>query len=275
MPLTSSTPRPPVMGAVLTAAVFALAASLATAACGTRTAGVPPLPPAPHLSMRGPAISHIQRVGVLRVASDLSYPPMEFRDGDVPRGFDIDLAALLAGALGVRVDVTDLPVADMTSEFPETIDLLLSALPAGRARGISSAPYYVSGQALLWREGAPVRTPDGLRGLRVAVAAGTPGESLARDAGTRIVAYVADQALAAVADGRAQAAVADQPVVLAFVQSHPHLGATSGPWATAPLVAVARPDAPDLATFVSAAIQTLQRNGGLEQLRRRWHLSVL
>ncbi len=273
MPPIPSRRSPRAAAVVLRAAALVAAASLA-AACGSRTAGVPLLPPTPHLSMRGPAITHIQRAGVLRVASDLSYPPMESRDGGVARGFEIDLAVLIADALGVRLDVTDTPVAAMTSAFPQGIDLLLSALPAGRTPGVPSDPYYVSGQALLWREGAPVRTPDALRGLRVAVTAGSPGESLARGAGTRIVTYMPEQALAAIPDGRAQAAVGDLPVVLAFAQAHPHVGATSGPWATVPLVAMARPDAPDLAAFVSAAIQTLRRDGGLEQLRQRWHLST-
>lgn len=274
MPPVPSRRRLRADAAVLRAAALAAAVSLAAAACGSRTAGIPPLPPAPHLSMRGPAITHIQRAGVLRVASDLSYPPMEFRDGGTARGFEIDLAALLAGALGVRLAVTDMPVADMASTFPPGIDLLLSALPAGRTPGTPSDPYYVSGQAILWPEGTPARTPDALRGLRVAVTAGSPGESLARDAGTRVVTYAAEQALAAVADGRAQAAVADRPVVLAFARAHPHMGVTSGPWAEVPLVAMARPDAPDLAAFVSAAIRTLRRDGSLEQLRGRWHLAT-
>jgi polar amino acid transport system substrate-binding protein len=222
--------------------------------------------------MGGPATADIQRAGSLRVASDLSYPPMEFRDGAAARGFDIDLAALLAGALGVRLSVVDMPLAAMTSEFPKGADLILSALPAGRTPGIPSDPYYISGQALLWRNGAPVQTLEALRGHRVAAAAGTGAETLIRAAGRQFVTYLPEQAFAAVADGRVQAAVGDRPLVLAFAGTHPDLGATAGPWGEVPLVAAARPDAPDLAAFVSAAIQALRRDGGLDQLRRRWHL---
>ncbi len=220
--------------------------------------------------MQGPAIARVQRAGVLRVASDLSYPPMEFRDGGAARGFDLDLAALLAGALGVRLEIIDIPVAAMGPEFPRDVDLLMSALTAGRTPGIPSDPYFVTGQAVLWRDEAPVRTLETLRGLRVAVSAGTVGEALAGAGGPRVVTYVPEQALAAVADGRAQAALGDRTLVLGFAQAHPHLGVTAGPWQEAPLVAVARPDAPDLAAFASAAIRELRGNGGLEQLRRHW-----
>lgn len=233
---------------------------------------MPPLPPAPHLGMHGPAITRVQHAGVLRIASDLSYPPMAYTGDGAPRGFEIDLAGLLASALGVRLEVVDTPIAAMRTTFPRGVDLLLSALPAARVPGIPSIPYYASGQAILWRDGAAVRTPDALRGLQVAVTAGSPGETLAEGAGALIVRYLPVDALAAVAAGRAQAAVGDRPLVLDFAQTHPHLGVTDGPWQGAPLVAAARPDAPDLAAFVSAAIRQLQQDGGLDQLRRRWHL---
>lgn len=252
---------------------FVVTVALAAAACaGGQTARIPPLPPAPHPAMQGPSITKVQRAGVLHVASDLSYPPMEFRDGGVARGFEVDLAVLLASALSVHLEVADTPFAVMRAEFPRGVDLLVSALPVDRTPGIPSVPYYVSGQAVLWPEGAPVRTPEALRDVRVAVTAGTPGETLVAEARTRVVTYLQEQALWAVVDGRAQAAVGDRPVLLGFSQVHPHLGVTSGRSQEVPLVAVARPDAPDLAAFVSAAIRELQRNGGLELLRRRWHL---
>ncbi len=221
--------------------------------------------------MHGPAITGVQRAGVLRVASDLSYPPMAYRDG-APQGFEIDLAGLLAGALGVRLEVVDTPLAAMRTRFPRSVDLLLSALPADGAPGIASIPYYVSGQAILSRDGAAVRTPEALRGLRVAVAPGTPGEALAEGAGALVVRYLPVDALSAVADGRAQAAVGDRPLLLGFAQAHPHLGVTAGSWQEVPLAAAVRPDAPDLAAFVSAALRELLQDGGLDQLRRRWHL---
>jgi ABC-type amino acid transport substrate-binding protein len=259
------------VGRILRAVLGVLAAAATAAGCAGRAATVPPLPPAPHPAMRGPAIAAIQRRGVVSVASDLSYPPMEFRDGGTPQGFEIDLAALLARALGVRLEVADVPLAALRSGVPRGTDLILSALPASRAPGLPSVPYYVSGQAILWREGAPVRTPADLRGRRVAAAAGSPAEALARQ-GALVAFDLPAQALAAVADGRAQAAVGDRPLLLWYAQTHPHLGVTTGAWQEVPLAAAVRPDAPDLAAFVSAAIRELERNGGLAQLRRRWHL---
>jgi polar amino acid transport system substrate-binding protein len=249
-----------------------LAASVSVAACAGSVSGLPPLPPAPHLAMHGPSIAAVQRAGVLRVASDLSYPPMEFRDGAAGRGFEMDLASLLAAALHVRLEVIDTPLPSMRAEVPRGVDMVLSALAVDQVPGLPSAPYFESGQAVLWRDGTPVRTWDDLRGRRVAVAGGSSGETVAGVGATLSAFYLPEEALAAVADGRMQAAVGDRPLLLWYAQAHPHLGITAGPQRAVPLAAGVRPDAPDLAAFVSAAIHELERNGGLAQIRRRWHL---
>ncbi len=249
--------------------VSAVAAMLVATACGG-AAQLPPLPPAPHPAVRGPGITAIQRAGVLRVAADLSFPPMAYREAGVPRGFEVELAGLLAHALGVRLDVLDVPRAVIRAGFPPAADLILSSLSADQAPGLPSAPYYVSGRAILWRAGAPVHAPGELRGRRVAAAVGV-GDAAAV-AGTLVPFYLPEQALAAVADGRAEAAVGDRAVLLWYAHTHSGLGVTADASPGTPLVAVARADAPDLAAFVSAAIRELDRSGGLAQLRRRWRL---
>lgn len=248
-------------------------AAAGLAACGAGIARIPPLPPAPHPSLGGPAIAQIRRTGVLRVASDLSYPPMEFREDGAPRGFEIDLAALLANALGVRLDIIDTPLTLMREEFPAGVDLLLSGIPIDSAAtmGLPSEPYYVSSQAILWHDGSPVRTPNDLRGIRVAVASGSSGEALAA-AGTLSATYLPEQAMEAVTAGGARAAVGDRPVLLWYARTHAHLHVSAGAWREAPLVAVTRWDASDLAEFVTAALRELRAHGGLDQLQRRWNL---
>ena len=198
---------------------------------------------------------------------------MEFRENGAPRGFEIDLAALLADALGVRLEIVDTPLTLVRAEFPAGVDLLLSGIPVDTAAtmGLSSEPYYVSSQAILWRDGSPVRTPDDLRGVPVAVASGGSGEGLAA-AGTLSVTYMPEQAMAAVATGGARAAVGDRPVLLWYARTHAHLHVSTGAWREAPLVAVTRWDASDLAEFVTAALRELRVHGGLDQLQRRWNL---
>lgn len=244
-------------------------AAFLVAACGGAGAARPPLPSPPHPAVQGPAVAAIKRVGVLRVASDLSYPGLAFREGGAAQGFEMDLAGLLAAALGVRLEVIDTPRAAMRAGFADA-DLLISQWTAEGAPGPASTPYYAMRQAILWRE---KQTPGGaLRNVHVAVQASSPGQAVAEQLGASLalVAYQPMEALGAVSRGDAQAAVADLPLVAEYVRTHPHLTMSTGPWAEVPLVVVGRPDAPDLLAFVSAAIRELDQRGGLAQLRQRW-----
>ena len=255
--------------------VTVLVLTMLAAACAPRTAvqGPPPLPAAPHPAGGGPSVDAIRRTGRLRVAADLSSPPMAFRDASGPRGFDVDLATLVAQALAVRVDITDTPAAAMREEFPTGADLAAGALSAGMAPGIATETYADAAPRIVWGAKTQGTGTADLRGRRVAAAAGTPGERLAHDAGATVVAtYLPEQSLQMVADGRVEAAVAGGPTALGFVSSRTGLRTSAAGGPAVPLVFIARPGAGDLAAYVSDVIRGLRANGGLDQLRRRWHL---
>lgn len=254
-------------------ALLAASAAVFVAACSPIGAGRLPLPAPPHPAVQGPVVAAIRRTGVLRVASDLSYPPLAFRDGTSPGGFEIDLARLLAAALGTRLDVVDTPRAAMRPGFADA-DLLISQLTRMEAPGLSSPPYYVMRQAILWREGARPVPDAALRGIRLAVQARSRGQAVAEHLGVApaVVAYEPIEALRAVSRGQAQAAIADLPLVVEYARTHRGLTVSTGSWAEVPLVVVVRQDAPDLLAFTSAAIHELEESGGLTRLRQRWHL---
>jgi len=218
-------------------------------------------------------VAAIRRAGVVRIASDLSYPPLAFRERGAPAGFEIELAGLLAAAMGVRLDVIDTPRAAMRPGFRD-VDLLIAGWTAEGAPGLASAPYYVMRQGMLWREGHGLASDGSLRGVRVAVQARSPGQTAAEQSGAIpvFVAYATADVLGAVTSGAAQVAVADLPMVAEYARTHPRLRVSEVAWPASPLVVVVRADAPDLLTFISAAIHELERQHGLDQLRRRWRL---
>jgi len=254
---------------------IAAAALLAVAACSPRTAvqGPSPLPPAPHPAAEGPSVAAVQRSGRLRVAADLSVPPMAFRDASGPRGFDVDLVGLVAQALGVRVEIADTPAAVMRETFPPAADLAAGALSRGMAPGVATEPYGDASPTIVWGGKTSGSGLAALRGRRVAAALGSRGERLARAAGaTLVTTYLPEQSLALVADGRADAAIADGPEALGFVSGRAGLRTSAAGGPATPLVLIARPDAADLAAYASAVIRELRSGGGLRQLRERWHL---
>lgn len=244
-------------------------------ACAPRSAvqGPPPLPAGPHPAGAGPVLDAIRRAGRLQVAVDLSSPPVAFRDASGPRGFDIDVVTIVAQGLGVRAVITDTPVAAMHAAFPRGADLAAGALSGGTVPGIATDPYADVAPVIVWGAKTPGSAAADLRGKRVAAAAGSPGERLAREAGAAVVTtYLPEQSLALVADGRVQAAVAGGPEAMGFVWGRTGLRTSAAGGPDVPLVLIVRPGADDLAAYVSDVVRELRANGGLEQLRRRWHL---
>lgn len=251
------------------------AVMLLTAACTARSAvqGPPPLPPAPHPAAQGPSVAAVQRAGRLRVAADLSVPPMAFRDPSGPRGFDVDLIRLVGQALGVPAEIIDTPAAAMHDAFPRNADLAAGALSEEMVPGIATESYGDASPTIVWGGRTSGSTLEALRGRRVAAAIGSPEERLARGAGaTLVTTYLPQQSLALVADGHVDAAIADGPEALGFVSGRTGLRTSSAGGPTRFLVLIARPDAADLAAYASAVIRELRAGGGLNQLRRRWHL---
>jgi polar amino acid transport system substrate-binding protein len=101
--------------------------------------------------------------------------PYVFSDPEHPEhlvGFEVEIADGLARRLGVRarfvqVDWSSLVPALERGDF----DVALNGLedtPGRRARVLLSEPYFVFGETLAVRKGAPLRTLDALRGRRVA-----------------------------------------------------------------------------------------------------------
>jgi ABC-type amino acid transport substrate-binding protein len=198
---------------------------------------------------------------------------MAFRGASGPEGFDVDLAALIARSLGARAVITDTPVGAMRNAFPVNEDLVAGALPAGAVPGTASEVYEDASPAIVWGARTSGTTLQALRGKRVAVSVGRSGERLARDAGaTSVLTYLPEESFAMVGDGRVDAAIADGPEALGFVSGRHGLRTSALSGSAVSFVVIAGPGAEDLAAYASAVIRELRSSGGLDQLRRRWHL---
>jgi polar amino acid transport system substrate-binding protein len=121
--------------------------------------------------------------GELRWGGDLQGgAPYVYEDekGEL-RGFEVDIASVLARRLGVKArfvqhDWSNLIPALERGDF----DIALNGIedtPARRERVLVSVPYFVFGETLAVRKGAAYRSLDDLRGKRVA----TLGHSVAHD----------------------------------------------------------------------------------------------
>lgn len=137
-------------------------------------AAVPP-PPPPDKEATSPAVSDssvldtVRKAGVLRVATEPDFPPLYWVDEDgKERGFEYELAHLIAGELGVaKVEL----VEDDYDELPELArtgkaDIFMAGyVPDSSISGIAWSDSYLDfGLCLIVPKGSPVRNVRQLKG---------------------------------------------------------------------------------------------------------------
>ena len=153
-------------------AAAACALALVLSACGGNAgAGGSP-------EIRDSLPSEIRKSGVIRVGSDVEYPPLEFfADGSsTPKGFDVDLGAALAKVLDVRFDFVNF--TDLEGLLPALkagrFDVVMSGMtdtPERRDQGVAFVDYLMAGTSILVAKNNPraVKTLDDLCGQVVVV----------------------------------------------------------------------------------------------------------
>lgn len=233
------------------------------------------------------AWARIRLTGVLRVATDASYPPFSAVDanGDL-FGFDIDLAEALGRRLGVRVEFENI-----------AYDALLAAVVSGRNDAVISAfapqpdkldeaaftrPYFVSGTVAVVKEGGGRKTEEGrswtdwARGLRLAVEYGAGGDVAARQWARQVASVTvlpkptAQEALNTLLNGDADAALVDAVTAYEFLRSHPGLALAGPPVEAEPYAIAVSARSRELLPALNRALAELEADGTLPDLRAKW-----
>ncbi|MFE3633797.1 ABC transporter substrate-binding protein [Streptomyces cellostaticus] len=201
----SSTRRTPARARTAAVGAIAVAGALILTGCGDQTdkggdgsttsssANAP-------LADKLPA--DVKKAGVIKVGSDIAYPPVEYMQGGKAVGIDPDIADALGKQLGVKFQFQN-------GKF----DQLIVGLQSGRADSIMSAmndtkdrqngidsdngkkvgngvdfvDYFTAGTSILVQKGNPkgIKTLDDLCGQVVALQRGTTSEGIAKAQNTK------------------------------------------------------------------------------------------
>jgi polar amino acid transport system substrate-binding protein len=225
------------------------------------------------------------------VATDPTYAPDEFvgKDGHTIVGFDVDLAAALAGKMGLKAKVVD---STFDSIIPglasKKYDLGISSHNDTRAREkvVDFVTYFSAGSSFYVKaQGGPA--VGGLADLCGHHVAAEKGTTQADDAAAQAkrcatagkpplqAMIFPDQngANLALSSGRADVAMADTPVAAYIVkQSGGQFKLTGTPYATAPH-GIAIPKGSGLDRPVLAALKALMADGQYARILARWGVS--
>jgi len=157
------------------------------------------------------AFEEILKKGVVRIATPLDVPPFGSQNEKrEPEGFDIELAGMVAKALGVKLEMQQVTGANrIPFLLTNKVDIVISVmgLTPERAKQIMfTAPYADTQLAVFGPKSADVTSADKIGKLKVAAAKGTtqelalsamaPKSTIMRteDDATAAAAYVSGQA---------------------------------------------------------------------------------
>jgi polar amino acid transport system substrate-binding protein len=234
----------------------------------------------------------IKKAGVVRVASGVSFPPMEYFDTDNKTviGFDADLGKALGEVLGVKFDFRN-----------TNFDGIIGGLKAGRYDlGLTSmidkkerqaevdfVDYLKSGVTFLTLKGNPdgLTTQTDLCGKTVAVEKGATGDLVTDDITAQCKKDgkpavdkkpFPDQASAvqALQSGRADAVLALDLTLAYNVKQNPDaFEVPAKPFGLLPVGIPVPKDDTALRDAVQAALKKVQENGTYDELLAKWNLT--
>lgn len=292
--------RKPVLAALLALIVVSVAgcgsSSSNTTSTQATTGGQASTPaasaPASVASVVALLPASVKSKGTLIVAADASYPPDEFfaADGKTVIGWDADLSKALAGVMGLKASVVNVPFASiLTGLSSGKYDMGASSFTDTKARekAVDFVDYFSVGEAFFTRSagGVTITSLAQLCGHTVAVETGTTEESDAQtqaakckknhQAAVHVLSFQ-DQngANLALSSARAQLGFADAQVAAYFVsKSGGAFKLVGSAFGFAPY-GLALPKQPGLAKAVLAALQELVKNGTYASILKQWHVSV-
>jgi len=220
----------------------------------------------------------------LRVGTSGAQPPFSLvaKSGELI-GFDIDLANLIADAMGVEVTFVQKPFGQLLDALEKgEVDIIMSGMTMTPARNLRVAfvgPYMVSGKSILTTNAALAKIDEAgdvdQSQVKMAALKGSTSQDFVTDVWPRMQLTVTedyDEAINLVREGKVGAMVADFPICALSVLRFPNDGfATLTEPLTIEPMGVAMP--PGDALFINMMenyLGALQGLGILELLEEKW-----
>lgn len=242
------------------------------------------LPSAPAPKPEGAALKRIVAHGALRIGMTGKQPPFNMTSTTGEHfGMEVDLARALSGALGVKMEIVIKPFSELLPAVESgEIDLAISSITMTPRRNMSVAfvgPYFSSGKALLTKSETLAAAEAGKhinkKELRLVALKGSTSEDFVRFAAPEAQITVVgeySEGVRAVAEDRADAMVADFPMVLVTLLRHPDAGfaGASAPLSFEPIGVAVPANDPHFINLVTNYVTLLEGTGLMEGLREKW-----
>ena len=236
------------------------------------------------LTAHADALDNVTKAGVLKVAVPEDYPPFGAVGGDMkPQGYDIDMAALLAKSLGVKLELVPVNSANRVPYLTTNkVDLVISSLgktPDREKVMDFSAPYAPYFQGVFGPADVKVAGPADLTGKTVGATRGALEEiALTQMAPNATIKRFEDNnaTIQAFLSGQVQLIAAGNIVAATILAKNPpRRPEPKFVIKNSPCFVGMNKNEPRLLAKVDASIAQAKKDGSLEAMSEKWFKAPL
>ena len=212
---------------------------------------------------------------VIRMITEATFPPYEFRQGQEVVGIDVEICKAIAKELGKELKIEDV-------EFDSVIPSLIAGKAELAAAGITvtedrkmkvdfSVPYVRTGIVLVYAKAEPCEDGPSAAGKRIGVQNGTTSADYVREQlGQEPEMFDSPaSAFAALKQGKVDVVIADVDPAKNLIKGEPDYDVSD--FLTVEEYAVAiKKGQPELLATVNKVIEGLQDSGRLDEIKDEW-----
>ena len=227
----------------------------------------------------GTRMAELAEQGTINVGVKFDQPGLGFMEtgGDIPTGFDVDMAKLLVASLGIDPDDTSKvnyieTISDNREPFLEggKVDIVAasySITPERREVVGQAGPYFITGQQLLVPEDSDAEGPEDLQGKEVCSVTGSTSLDNAKEQGMKPVGFdTYSQCVDKVLDGTVEAMTTDGAILLGYAkQNEGQLKVVGEPFSEERIGVGYPKDRPEMCQWIVDTLTEAEEDGKWEE----------
>lgn len=268
-------------------------AALALSACGSSSLGgdpgaesAPSVSVSENVDLASKLPENIKSAGVIKIGTDATYAPNEFLagDGKTVQGMDVDVFNAVAAKFGVKTEWNPADFGSIINGVNgNKYDIGISSFTVNdeRMKQVNMVSYFKAGSQWATAAGNPKGVdPENACGKNIAVQSNTTQELddlpvRQKKCGSNKINVLSlkdqSQATAAVVSGKADAMLADSPVVAyAVKQSGGKLEPLGDIYEAAPYGYVVPKDQTEFAEAIVEALKEIEKDGAYKAALEKW-----
>ncbi len=219
--------------------------------------------------------------GTLVMATNASFPPYEFKEGDDFAGIDIEIAGKIADKLGLKLEIQDVEFGTIVGGVQKgkfDIGMAGMTVTEDRKKSVNFTDSYATGvQVVIVKEGSAIKSLDDLKGdgsMKFGVQQDTTGDIYASDTEenggygeANVIRYkTGNEAVLALTAGKVDAVIIDNEPAKSYVASNEGLTILDGEWVLENYAIAVSKDNDELLKKVNDALKELTEDGTVKAI---------